>query len=957
MQVLDKDPRYGSMSKNGNGKIMIQRSLLGRWSRVASLGAVAVLLCATAPLSAQDRQPDARVREQPTIPDGWVERPFEETAVEPQFSESEQQRGFLLFQRPISEPVHPNTRPRDHERINALTGFATPGEIEPLTFSLYPDRELKNMSVRCSDLSSDRGRISASRIDVRLVTYWNIGFPRYTSRDTYRRLPEFLERVTSHTSVARECQRWWLTVRVPSDAGPGIYSGTVLLQDDELDEAVKIPVRFRVLGFPLQRDPTKHLSAYYYPRNRTMFAGRDDAFIDRATANEYRSMVEHGLDMLPTFYLQFDREQEKIVVQEAAEIDRMLAAGMKGPLPVLGGNAVQRILQKVAPNVKRGSHWQIEQMPPAEFYTRLTEWFRRLKQECQDRGWPEIICCPLDEVSASSNEFGSLVYKAVHDAGVRTYATKSPLATDAIGYRPFVDVWCSQPYALPYAKVVADAGHEYWSYPNHNAGERKNRRVMCKGGRMTYGFGFWRSGYTTLIPWHWAWTMKPDPFDYLRSPQSGAGQRIGDDGEVIPAVYWECFREGYDDARYLFTLQQASWERAGSANPECRKEVELAQAILQETWTAIKPQERYLADNVWPSSEFDARRWQLAVQIDRLLKFPSHRQGVCPSVYVGDTAPIGPPSPSIVVKALAEGKLESRDLGEDFLQWKSETPESSIQVLPLAAAAAAAAAAGGSGRPVGDDLRGATLRWDIHVDHLAGGTADGQYNVGWPRVRRSFKKDVLDMGAFDFLEVVLRVDSDRDEVQDDVTLLGLSISSHDVRRLYETSRDIGDRQREEVRLLFSIPEMIQAADKGDGPWKSLAHVQLFVAEANYPHSSAMQFEIRSVRLLRFKTPMVSHLDAPGVITLPRTSLAIPFEIMGTRSIQRESHRIHARLVDASGNRGSLTTMELDQQRLLVIDTSRLRPGECRLDVAITSGDGQVVYRSTKSLLAIRGPGS
>ena len=57
---------------------------------------------------------------------------------------------------------------------------------------------------------------------------------------------------------------------------------------------------------------------------------------------------------------------------------------------------------------------------------------------------------------------------------------------------------------------------------------------------MTYGFGCWRSGYTTLIPWHWAWTMRPDPFDYLRTTSSGAGQRIDENGEVIPAVYWEC---------------------------------------------------------------------------------------------------------------------------------------------------------------------------------------------------------------------------------------------------------------------------------------------------------------------------------------------------------------------------------------------------------------------------------
>ena len=911
--------------------IMIHPMRTAKHSPLSSLGVAVVLLCASNPVSAQQPH-EFRARVQASVPEGWTEKPFEETAPEPKLLESEKRRGYILFQRPITEPVHPNTRPLDHERLTSLTGFATPGEFEPLTLSLYPDRDLENLSVRCSDLTSTDSRISASQIDVRLLTYWNIGFPRYASRETYRRVPELLERVSVHWSPAKECQRWWLTVHVPRDAKPGLYTGTVTLQDDGFDQPVEIPLEFRVLGFQLQQDPNKHLSAYYYPRNRTLFAGRDDAFIDRATANEYRSMVEHGLDMLPTFYLQFDRSQKKIVIQESAEIDRMLAAGMKGPLPILAGNAIARIYQQTTPEGERGSHWQINKMPPPEFYQQVTQSFHQLKQEGADRGWPEMICCPLDEVSAAASEFGSKVYKAVHDAGVRTYATKNPQSTDAVGYRPFVDVWCSQPYALPYEKVVADTQHEYWSYPNHNAGERKNRRVMCKGGRMTYGFGFWRSGYTTLMPWHWAWTMEPDPLDYLRSRQSGSGQRIDDHAEVIPAVYWECFREGYDDARYIFTLQQAAWERTGSTDPQCQQAVRLARAILQEAWDAIEPQERYLADNVWPSSEFGARRWLMAMQIQRLMKFPAHRKGVSPSVYLDDATRINSPVTSIVQQAAAQGKLESLDLGEDFSGWKAETPESSIEVP------------------------GATLRWNVDVDHQAGGTADGKYHVGWPRVRRSFKKNDLDMAAYDFLEIGVRVDSNRDEVQDDVTMLGLSLSSHDVGRLYETQRDLGDRQRENIQLLYPIPEMIRTADKGDAPWKSLAYVQFFIAEANYPHAAKLQFDIGSIRLLRFKTPMISQLDAPSFITLPQASLPIPFEIMGTRSIGKGSHRISAALTHSSGRRYSPLTVDLDQNRLLVLDTSDLSPGKYQLDLTITTQDGQSVHQSSKTLRVISGPG-
>jgi hypothetical protein len=175
-------------------------------------------------------------------------------------------------------------------------------------------------------------------------------------------------------------------------------------------------------------------------------------------------------------------------------------------------------------------------MPPPAFYERVTELFRAFEAERKAKGWPEFVCCPIDEVDASCKEFGVKVYAALKAAGVRTYATKDPSGADAADYAPYLDVWCSQPYSVPFDRIVSQTRYEYWCYPNHNAGEIKDRRTMCKGGRMTYGFGLWRSGYTTLIPWHWCWPSEPDPFDYLRGRYSGCGQRVDDEGEVIPAV-------------------------------------------------------------------------------------------------------------------------------------------------------------------------------------------------------------------------------------------------------------------------------------------------------------------------------------------------------------------------------------------------------------------------------------
>ena len=159
--------------------------------------------------------------------------------------------------------MHPNSRPRAHERLEQLVTFAAPGEFEPLTFSIYPVRKLQNLRVRCSSLTCDTGEIPVSEITVRLVTYWNVGYPRYTSRSTYRRTPELLERVSVHSSGPGECQRYWILVHVPNNANSGLYRGTISVWDDGFEKAIQIPVSLRVLRFELHHDPAKHYSAYY----------------------------------------------------------------------------------------------------------------------------------------------------------------------------------------------------------------------------------------------------------------------------------------------------------------------------------------------------------------------------------------------------------------------------------------------------------------------------------------------------------------------------------------------------------------------------------------------------------------------------------------------------------------------------------------------------------------------
>ncbi len=865
---------------------------------------------------------------------------FVETAPEPVPNVDEKKRGYLLFTRPITEPVHAETRPRKKERLpGGLNAFATPGEWEPVTLGVYPLRDLKNFRVRVSNLSGpDDSTIDASRVTVRLQTYWNIGYPRYASRETYRRVPELMERVSVHSSPARECQRWWIQIHVPEDARPGVYNATVTLSDDGFDQVVKIPLKLRVLDFTLKQDPEKHYTAYYRSRDRPKYGEKDEAFYQKGSANEFRAMHEYGMDQFPTLYLITDRDATKISIQNEEEIERLKKAGMGGRIPVLGGNAIARLYASTTPGGKRASHWAIDTMPPPEFYTRLTQLFKNFEKDRIAKGLPPMICCPLDEVAASHKEFGVKVFKAVHDAGIPTYITKFPTAPDALEYAPYVDVWCSQPYAIPYEEIIAQKRHEYWSYPNHNAGERKNRLVMCKGGRMTYGFGFWRSGYTTLIPWHWSWTMKPDPFDYLRSKQSGCGMRIDESGEVIPPIYWECFREGRDDARYLYTLQQAVFERDGSSDAACQKQIAAAKAMLQENWNAIQVQQRYLSDGMWPSEEFNARRWRLAGMITALQDFPTERKGVAPSVMVDNTTPgAATTAETILENAIEKGIVTSRDIGEGFTTWKNDTIEGKIQLSPDASQ---------DGKP--------GLRWNVKVDHSEGGNA--AYPVGWPRINRTFKEGELDLSRYDFLEFMIRIDSDRDEVADDKTPFGLSIRNYGKPgRLYEIRKDLGDRQRVWIPLRFSIRELIDTTALGTSPWTRIKTLQLFIAESDYNDKTSITFDIASAKLLAAAKPLISRVEAPRYLLLPASSLTVTFHVMGLSNVKNGSHTITASLLDESGKSQSQQTQDLTGGSQLMLDTSQLVPGKFTLKTRITSASGDLCSESTQAVEAVTGP--
>ena len=262
-----------------------------------------------------------------------------------------------------------------------------------------------------------------------------------------------------------------------------------------------------------------------------------------------------------------------------------------------------------------GSHLRLVKMPPDAFFDELAAMVREIESEARRRQWPELLYYPVDEPSTSPDSvaFMTRVMAAIKRVpGVRTYVTADPEHEPFAPMRPHIDVWCCQPFALGREAVLADMqarGVAYWCYPNHISGE--NDHTPTLGARMTYGFGFWQSGYRALIPWIYQADIG-DPWNYLDGSAQDFFNRTADDGAPIPVTLWEAYREGIDDHRYLFTLENAIARAEAAGLKEAAAQ---ARDVIRRLHDAIAVQPKYKNDGLWAAEAFDAWRWALAEQV------------------------------------------------------------------------------------------------------------------------------------------------------------------------------------------------------------------------------------------------------------------------------------------------------------------------------------------------------
>ena len=123
-------------------------------------------------------------------------------------------KGYVVFSRHYLESVSLLGRPRPGELLDTIRVFASPGEYEPATISVWTLKPLKALQIIASDLEGEKSVITSSNIDIRVVR-----IPQ--------RLPPFLERINQIDIDEGRTRTFYLNIYIPPNTPSGFYFGEI----------------------------------------------------------------------------------------------------------------------------------------------------------------------------------------------------------------------------------------------------------------------------------------------------------------------------------------------------------------------------------------------------------------------------------------------------------------------------------------------------------------------------------------------------------------------------------------------------------------------------------------------------------------------------------------------------------------------------------------------------------
>ncbi|MBN1676162.1 MAG: hypothetical protein JXR37_34275 [Kiritimatiellae bacterium] len=537
----------------------------------------------------------------------------------PPLTPAERERGYLVYARHIFEGIGYNSAPKREEINRPLAMFAARGEYETVTFTVLPLAGPAELAVTVGDLRANGAVIPASALKLDYLRYrWQPGGAGVKPRGM------ILVPGTAVKTAAGVNRRFYLTVRVPDDAKPGVYRGAVRIAAAGRPPT-DLPVQLRVLPLTLPRITETGLSAgyYYYSPRGTFCYDR----MNNEKDPEAERWLERDLRLMQAFNLngfQADSrgtytilDYDKLAAGDPAAVDFSLLDRDLAVCRRVGFDGVGMIFVQ---NVHNAMLKQNMKLGSEAYGARVRNFFKLFGNHVREQGGPELLAWLTDEVretglnSWNLNHDDTLRYcQLLRNGGGNAIRTTLTLMGDRGGSKDYTDLvpacdvtqthfWDKSEKLI---ETANEGGHELWSY---NSGSS----------RYSWGLQIYRLNGKGRWQWHY-YTHVDRPYNpvtgsfYQKVYYTPSGHFVSPD--LVEA------REGLDDYRYIWLLEQAV-KKGGSAAARANGEKALADVRSLPPYgikLAGGAEIGGAAKAILPSQEdYDRLRWRIAQALERM---------------------------------------------------------------------------------------------------------------------------------------------------------------------------------------------------------------------------------------------------------------------------------------------------------------------------------------------------
>jgi len=525
--------------------------------------------------------------------DNYFKRVLHQPTGDPlQPTSRDRDRGYVVFQRDYMEDVYYNDTPRHSERVDRLALAAFAGELEPVTFSFRPLKDLGTVRVLAGELNGPGGNIPADAMDVKFVSY---RLNRMTMEGSvYTIAPRLLmpsNKVDGPKGVSR---RWWVTVRTPPDAKPGVYEGTLMLAA-ERGMPTTLPITLTVL--PGRLDPVNIPVGPFGHTIRIPWPGEEPAakaLRDALRLASLRKMRDYGFTAMtgmPTIRYRGFQDGAPVFDFKEADEQMRLARRLGFTAVVSYGAGVQGF---------NPYYQDLDAMRKAgfdEYGEFISAVYTPIQHHAEQAGWIPV-CYNLGDEPIGEN-----LKKAITNAEAYTAAFPQgpPLFTAASSFHGGDE---DDPhFALSKAVHIA----------NWNLHDEAGVRMLHDAGghwafynganRWTFGQYMFKAvrdfGMTFRVAWHWN-IAAGDPYYALDCREDDyAWCNTTPEGHLVPSIQLERLREGLDDYRRLLTLRRLT--RANPTHPESQSAATLIQTRLNAFELGQRDHDELFGRQDWPA--------------------------------------------------------------------------------------------------------------------------------------------------------------------------------------------------------------------------------------------------------------------------------------------------------------------------------------------------------------------